>query len=337
MNLLSYTELSLLSLILVFGIGLVILGFGGAWLTRGSAGLALILKVNPVIVGLTIVAVATSMPELITSFIGVYQGSDGLVLGNIIGSNICNIGLILGLSAFVYPLHIQLSLIRREMPILFVVTVFFTVLLLGGALTRIKALILLGTGILYLVFICLKARKLNFGKNQVDIIPESGKLPKTYPIAITFILIGGILLPVGASLLVRSSIEMAVRLGVSDLVIGFTIVAAGTSLPELSASLAAAIQKHGDLCAGNIVGSNLLNLLLVGGGVGVVHPLAVEKKLFYFELPVLLIFSALLWLIFFTDRKVTRAEGVFLLLLYFIVIAVGVCHQVGFLNGLVLG
>lgn len=259
------------------------------------------------------------MPEMFTAFFASAGGNPDLAFGNIIGSNIGNIGLIMGVAAMVYPIRIQRRLINKEMPVLLASTLIFTAFCLTDyELSRYEGIILFCGMIGYLYFLSREAKNADAFEDLTEDIPE--QLGSVFS-SILFVALGGVLLAVGADLLVGSSIEVAYRLEVSPVLIGITVVAIGTSLPELGASLAAAMRKQSDICAGNIVGSNLFNLLFVGGGVSSVYPIRVESSLFQVEMPVMLLITALLWLIFITDRKVTRLEGAFLLILYVLVIA----------------
>ncbi|WOO42388.1 calcium/sodium antiporter [Rubellicoccus peritrichatus] len=329
---LDYTSFSTLLLIVFLIVGLVLLCFGGDWLAKGASGLALKLDINPVVVGLTIVSVATSMPELITGMIAAGQGSTGLAMGNIIGSNLANSALILGVAALVSPIIIQARLIRQEVPILLVVTVLFTAMGMqgffkSGEISHLEGFILLALGALYIVFLVIQARK--GGAEDVEGLVEEVKDASNVSLMMCILLVvgGSIGLAAGADMLVGGATEIAVRLNVSEVLIGLTIVAVGTSLPELAASVAAAFRKESDLIAGNIVGSNIFNILLIGGGVSSVFPIPVDKGLMVIEFPSLLLVTVLLWVAFYTDRKVTRKEGIFLVVLYALIIGLSIFAQ----------
>ena len=333
-----YTDLSTLILVLILIVGLAGLCFGGDWLARGAASLALLWKINPVIVGLTIVSIATSMPELITALLAAGRGSSGLAVGNIIGSNLGNIGLILGIAALVGPVRIQWRLIRQEVPILFVVTLLFTLLCAGGViingkLGRIEGALLLLGAVVYLAFLTIQARhpKKRIEEEYADEIEDP---LGSVACCLAYIAAGGVALWLGAELLVNSSVELARRMHISDELIGLTIVAIGTSLPELAASIAAAMRKQSDIIAGNIVGSNIFNMLLVGGGVAAIFPLEIDGRLFEVEYPAMILLTVLLWFAFYTDRRVSRLEGGFLLVLYILVLTLSALSQLGLLTGI---
>ncbi len=308
-------------------VGLTVLTLGGGLLCRGAVGLAFRLELRPVVVGLTVVSLATSTPELFISFFGAASGNTGLVLGNIVGSNVANMGLILGLSALICPLVIRLRLIRRDVPLLVGVTVLFCVLS-WNVLGRWEGGLLFGLGVLYVALVLRKSpadadEGLDLG--IAEEVENGARISLNR--SLLLILAGTVFLALGAEMLVGAASETAARLGVSDVLIGVTIVAVGTSLPELSASVSAAVMRQADLCAGNLVGSNLFNLLLIGGGVAVFFPIPVEPRLFAVEMPALLLFTVLLWPFFLTGRVVSRREGGLLLGLYVLFLVLSYLSQ----------
>ncbi|MEO0796944.1 MAG: calcium/sodium antiporter [Verrucomicrobiota bacterium] len=331
----AYEELSYLWLAFLLLVGLAMLCIGGDWLARGASSLALNLKINPVVVGLTIVSIATSMPELITAFIAAAGGNTPLAVGNIVGSNLGNAGLILGVAALICPIAIQSRLIKQEVPLLLIVTIMFTLMSMGsflveGQIGRIEGLLLLSGTVGYLYFVTMQARRsgpLEEEEYSEELKDSISSISKCF----VFILLGGAFLALGADLLVGSAVQVATNLNVSQVLIGLTLVAIGTSLPELAASVAAALRKQSDIIAGNIVGSNIFNMLLIGGAVSTFYPLQVEKRLFVVEFPAMVLLTTLLWFSFYTQRKVTRMEGLFLLILYFVIIALSSASQMGYI------
>ena len=317
-------------------VGLILLGLfmlwkGADWLTDGAASLALKYNINPLFVGLTILSIATSMPEFITVLVSALGGNPDVGMGNIVGSNICNIGLILGAAALIYPLSVQTRLLRQELPFLLLVTLLFSFLALNN-LNRWEGLLLILIFALYLTYTIWQAKQ-EVSSGTADATVED-VTHNFNPISslrhCLFALIGGaIVLSLGANWLVESSVEMAHRLSVSPTLIGITVVAIGTSLPELAASIAAAAKKQGDLCTGNIIGSNIFNLLFVGGGAASLLPLKVDPKLFRIEIPAMLIITAILFFFLYTKRKVTPCEGVLLLAGYTLIIALSTASQFG--------
>jgi len=322
----AYADLNTLLLVILLVVGLAGLTFGGDWLCRGAASLALNFNINRVVVGLTIVSIATSMPELVAALVAAASGNSGIAMGNIIGSNIGNIGLILGVSAIIYPMGVQARLVTKEVPILLGVTVFFVLLLLlcvldGARLGRIEGFLLLVLCVGYLWFVIKQAsRKEVLGDIEEEISEELAHPISSNWLCFGLVALGTTLLALGADLLVGSASELAHRQNISNELIGLTVVAIGTSLPELAASVAAARRKQADLIAGNIVGSNLFNMVLIGGTTASIFPIKVDPTLFQVELPALLLFTFLLWIVFLTNRRVTRMEGAFLLILYFLIL-----------------
>jgi cation:H+ antiporter len=316
-----FQGLPFLLLILAFAFGVAGLTLGGNWLCRGAVSLATVLKIRPIIIGLTVVSAATSMPEFFTSVLGALTGSPGLAIGNIIGSNIANIGLILGISALLCPLVIRVRLIRIDVPIMIAVSFLFVVLC-WTSLSRFDGLLLLTVLSGYLLFLVRETQRDPMTAQEIE--EELGETitRSSLPVSAVWVVLGTVALAAGAELLVRSSVEMAGRLGVNEVLIGLTVVAIGTSLPELATSIVAAARKHADLCAGNLVGSNLMNLILVSGLVATITPLPVERQLFQVEFPFMLFFAVLLWPLFFTGRILSRNEGIVLLLFYLIFLGV---------------
>lgn len=317
-------------LLLLLLLGFVALSFGGDWLTQGAAAISVKFKISPVVVGLTVVSMATSMPELVTSLLAA-KDSPGLALGNILGSNVANIGLILGITAMISPLVVQSRLIRREVPILILATLVFFLFALDG-FSRAEGIILLGLTVAYLIYVTRSAKQQDEAINEEFLGEVKEAAAKTGWQAAGLVLTGALLLALGADFLVGSSVELASRLGISDALIGLSIVAIGTSLPELAASVAAARAGHSDICAGNIVGSNLFNLLLIGGCVTTIIPIPVDPILFKVEFPAMLALTLLLLWFFGSNHVVSRREGLVLLLLYLLVLSMSAVSQLGLLS-----
>jgi cation:H+ antiporter len=328
---LPFQDFHFVWLLLLLLVGLVALTYGGDYLTSGAAAISVNLRIDPIVVGLTVVSIATSMPEMATSLMAA-RDNPGIALGNILGSNIANIGLILGIAAIISPLKIEMRLIRREVPIMIGVTIIFGLFALGGGFHRIEGLILLTLTVAYLIYVVRGAKEKDAEDSKGQFVEGTEELArKTTKAALVFICLGGALLALGADLLVGSSVELALRLGVSDLFVGLTIVAIGTSLPELAASVAAVRAGHGDMCAGNIVGSNLFNILLIGGGVSTFAGMDVRNKLLLVEFPALIILSVLLLWFFKSGHIVSRREGVSLLFLYSAILSLSALSQFGYI------
>ncbi|MGC6423779.1 MAG: calcium/sodium antiporter [Lentimonas sp.] len=323
---LPFPDLAMWLLGLLMLVGFTALSLGGDWLTSGAATVSVNLKINPVVVGLTIVSIATSMPEMLTSLLAA-KDSPGLALGNVLGSNVANIGLILGATAMITPLAVRSRLIRREVPILIGVTLIFTLMAIGGY-SRGEGIVLLAMTALYLTYVVRGAKDRHgdpLGAELADEVKATTKR-STGP-AILLVVLGGVFLALGADVLVQTSVEIAGRMGVSDVLIGLTIVALGTSLPELAASIAAARSGNADICAGNIVGSNLFNILLIGGGVATIIPIPVDASLLRFEFPAVLFLTSLLLWFFTSGHIVSRREGAVLIFLYVLILSVSAVLQ----------
>ena len=328
---LPYFDFPLWALLAVMAVGFVALTLGGDWLTNGAVAISSNLKINPVVIGLTVVSIATSMPEMATSLMAA-KDNPGIALGNILGSNIANIGLILGIAAIISPLKIHLRLIRREVPILILVTLLFAEFALGGGFHRFEGAVLLMLTVAYLVYM-VRGAKQQDSQTVTEEFAEGAEQVrhKSTGNALLIVALGAAALALGADFLVGCSVEIATRMGVSDLFIGLSIVAIGTSLPELAASVAAVRAGHGDLCAGNIVGSNLFNMLLIGGGVSAFAGMDVRDELLLIEFPALILLSALLLWIFKSGHIVSRREGVLLLFFYIAILSISGLSQLGYL------
>ena len=325
---LPFADLHLFWLLLLLAVGFFALASGGDILTSGAAAVSVNFKIDPIVVGLTVVSIATSLPEMATSFIAA-KDSPGIALGNILGSNIANIALILGIAAVIAPLKIKPRLIRPEVPILIGMTIIFSLFAMGGGFSRSEGLILLTLTVAYLIHVVRGANVEGSQESPMEGI--DGIARKTTKTAVFFILIGGTLLALGAEVLVGASVEMAMRMGASELFVGLTIVAIGTSLPELAASVAAVRAGHGDMCVGNIVGSNIFNMLLVGGGVSAFVGMKVRDELLLVEFPALILLSGLLLWFFRSGHVVSRREGVSLLFLYVGILSLSALSQFGYL------
>lgn len=300
----------------IFAVGLVALYLGAKWLVTGSTSLALGLGIRPLLVGITIVALATSMPEFVVNLMAAVTGEDGLALGNIIGSNISNIGLILGVSAVVVPLTVAPSVLRKEFPIMMGVMILFYLLSYDGLISKIDGAILTTGLVAFISYLIIDNRKRQpQAPPPVDEAAEGAEV-KTMRSRILYLLAGMIGLSLGARVMVYAAVNIAESLSISDVVIGLTVVAIGTSLPELAASLACALNKQADMSVGNVLGSNLLNVLFVVGLVSLIRPLQVDASTISMHFPVMLAFSALLLPIAWFGHKINRFSGTLLILAF---------------------
>jgi cation:H+ antiporter len=298
-----------LTLILfLLGFGLLI---GGAeLLVRGAARLASDLGISPLVVGLTVVAFGTSSPELAVSVLSSYSGQPGIALGNVLGSNICNVLLILGLSALVSPLLVSRQVVRLEVPTMIGVSLLMILFSLNGSVSRVEGMFLFGGVVAYTVWTV--QRSLRETRQQApETGTEVGSERLGRGIRILQILAGFVLLGVGSNWLVKGAVAVAGFFGISDLVVGLTVVAVGTSLPELATSVLAGIRGQRDLAVGNVVGSNIFNLLCVLGLTAAVSPhgIPVPESALRFDLPVMFAVSLACLPIFLTGHRIARWEG----------------------------
>lgn len=294
-------------------LSLFALYIGAGWLVKGSTELALKARISNLVIGLTIVAFGTSAPELVVSLNASLSGQGDIAVGNIIGSNIFNIAVILGISAAIHPLQAKRQLTRLDIPILIAATVVFTLLFWNGTLNRLEGCLFLVGIILYTVFSLYYSRK-----HEKKIEEQAGELEKQpEPWHKDFLYIAGglVILIFASNLLVDNAVSIAQELGVSEAVIGLTIVAAGTSLPELATSVVSALKKNPDIAIGNIVGSNLFNILAIAGTSSVVNPI-VAKNVNYIDLLVMLGLSLLLLPLAKSGQKISRTEGWALIVMY---------------------
>ncbi|MEL6406386.1 MAG: calcium/sodium antiporter [Chloroflexota bacterium] len=313
-------DTQILDILLVLG-GLAGLYFGGNWLVTGSSRLALRFNVPPIIVGLTIVAVGTSAPELFVSVGATLRGNPGISLGNVIGSNIANIGLILGFTGAIRALTVREILVKREIFILLTITLFTTLLTLDGQLSRLDGILLMsGFALFNFIFYTIAQST----TEPVDIelpdeaLTEDGEKQKTPAFMDIVYIWGGItLLVIGGQWMVEGATNIARNLGVSELVIGVTLVAFGTSLPELATSATAVLKGETDIAVGNVIGSNIANLLLVLGATSFIAPIAVgATELSVVEFVVMIGFTVLL-IPFARNRVLSRTESALFLGGYF--------------------
>ncbi len=309
--------------LLLFLAGLAALVVGAEALVRGASKLALSFGISPLVVGLTVVSFGTSAPEMAVSVGAVLNGSTDLAIGNVVGSNIFNVLFILGLSAVITPLVVNIQLIRQEVPIMVGASLLLLALSLDGRLGRFDSGLLFGLLIAYTVFLVLQSRaETQAARDEYAAEVQPGK-PGAWdarlPVQLLLIVVGLGLLVLGSEWLVSAAIVFAKALGISDVVIGLTIVAAGTSMPEVAASVTAAIKGERDIAVGNVVGSNIFNILgclglsgLVAGSGGLVVPPSVLN----FDIWVMIAVALACLPVFMTGREIARWEGGVFLLYY---------------------
>lgn len=318
----------LLTDILLFAIGFVLLTGGAEFLVSGASRLAIRMNVPSAVIGLTIVAFGTSLPELLVSVVANLEGdgASGIAIGNIVGSNIANLGLILGVAAVLTVVPVERHILRREMPLLLLVSVLFYAFAWDGQFGRVEGVILL-LGLFAFTYSSYKAvrvdpERLQDAQESMEVAESiSGEIdqPTTHPLKDAgMIVVGLAALIVGAEWLVTAAESIARALGVSDLVIGLTLVAFGTSLPELATTITAVRHDEADIAVGNIIGSNLFNMLFIGGLTALLRPLNVPPDMLTTDLPFMLALTLLVVLMARIGRpQLVRWQGALLLLLYF--------------------
>ncbi len=298
--------MDLLTLVL-FILGFVLLIGGANLLVEGASSLARLLGVSPLIIGLTVVAFGTSAPELAVSVQSSLQGQTDLAIGNIIGSNILNILLVLGVAAVITPIRVHERLVRLEVPIMIAVSVLLLVLSFDGILSRWDGLWLFSGILLYILFTSKTQHKVEVAETEQD----SNTGVYSIILQLLFIIIGLGLLVQGSQWLVNGAVTIAELFGVSQLIIGLTIVSIGTSLPELATVVIASLKKQEDLVVGNVVGSNIFNILLVLGATSLIAPngIAISEAAIGFDMPIMIAVAFVCLPIFFSGYEIKRWEG----------------------------
>jgi cation:H+ antiporter len=295
--------------------GLVLLTGGGEFLVSGAAKLAKRFGMSSLLIGLTVVAFGTSMPELFVGLIALFQGHPDILTGNVIGSNIANIGLILGICALITPLPVRFQSVSLELYIMLAASIIVFFAAWNGVFPRFLGFFFLASLILY----TLRTFRLAVGKNKrVQKKETEAEMTAKYPLprVIALIAIGLLCLPVGSNFFIRGALDVARHLGVSELVIGLTLAALGTSLPELASCFAAIRQRQKEILAGNIIGSNLFNLLMVMGFCGLLVPYPMSSNLLMRDIPVMFSFSAVLLPLLVVQQGISRLHGFILFAAY---------------------
>ncbi|MEX2495020.1 MAG: calcium/sodium antiporter [Woeseia sp.] len=306
--------------VLFFLAGLAFLILGAEMLVRGSSRIALASGIPPLAVGLTIVAFGTSSPELAVSLKAALSDQASIAVGNVIGSNIFNVLFILGLSALVIPLVVSQQLVRLDVPLMIALSAIVLLLSIDGSLSRIDGVALVTGLALYIGYQIYQARKSNgaAGEELVTLVGSAASTRYAWAVNPSLVIGGLVLLVLGSRWFVDSAVVFASYLGISELVIGLTIVAAGTSMPEVVTSVIAAIRGETDIAVGNVVGSNIFNITAVLGLAGVVAPggIDISPAVSSFDIPVMIAVAVACLPIFFTGGVISRAEGALLLAYY---------------------
>ena len=296
---------------LVIGTGLLYVG--GEGLVRGASALGQRFGVSPIIIGLTIVSLGTSSPELAATLAGVFQDAPAMAFGNVVGSNIANLGLVLGLTALIWPIDVAAQFIRREIPFMLIVSAAMFVVVRDGGVSRVE-------GVIFLIALLVYLRSLFNNQEKPEVEAEFeralGDNQKSAVWSLIAILIGIALLVAGANYLIKGAVGLARSIGVSERVIGLTMVAFGTSLPELASCMVAAVRREGDLVLGNLIGSNIFNILFILGVTATVRPFAVDTTAVRPDLIAMMAIGVLAWLLLRTGTRLARLEGAALAVSY---------------------
>jgi cation:H+ antiporter len=294
--------------------GAILLYFGAEGLVSGSSSLAVRIGITPLVVGLTVVAFGTSSPELVVSLSAAIRDNPEIALGNVIGSNVCNIALILGVASLIRPIKVELRFLKSDMLIMIAVSILMILLALDGELSIYDGIIFAIGIILYNFFAIYFTRK----RKAKEILQnmEEGVESKRKPLFDILLIAGGLtILVVGANLFLQGAIQIAEALGASKALIGLTIVALGTSLPELATSVVAAIKKEGDISIGNAIGSNIYNILCILGFTAIVNPIS-TNGISHIDMGVMLLISILIYPLARIGLSIGRGKGAFLLIIY---------------------
>lgn len=297
-------------LVLTFVVSLVLLILGAEMLVRGASKLAMSFGISPLLVGLTVVSFGTSAPELAVAVSGVMTGNTDVALGNVVGSNVLNILLILGLAALITPLVVHRQLVRQEVPIMIGISFLVLWLAFDGFISRLDGLVLVLLLAVYLTFLFVQSRR-GSGGVDADLPALASGWDRHWSVQLLLIAVGLVLLVLGADWLVEVAVSFAQSMGISPLVIGLTVVAIGTSLPEIATSVLAALRGQRDIAVGNVIGSNIFNLLAVLGIAAGISPwgIPVSLAMLKFDLPVMIAVAVACLPIMFTGHRIGRREG----------------------------
>lgn len=309
-------------IILKLIVGLILLVVGAEALVKGASKIAVAIGITPLVVGLTVVAFGTSSPEMAVSVMSALSGNSDIALGNVVGSNIFNVLFILGISSLIVPLIVAQQLIRLDVPVMIGASLLVVLFGFNGDIAWWEGFILLILGIVYTVYIVRESRKEKNKEVLQEYEKEFGEDKKVSKsniwLSTLFVIVGLGLLVLGSKWLVDGAVYIAHSLGVSDLVIGLTIIAAGTSLPEVATSIIASIRGERDIAVGNVVGSNIFNILFILGIAAMVgkEGINVAESAVFFDIPVMIAVAVACLPIFFTGRKIERWEGAVFLFYY---------------------
>ncbi|MBC2715919.1 MAG: calcium/sodium antiporter [Desulfobacteraceae bacterium] len=310
-------------------VGFVMLYYGAEWLVKGSASLARSLGITPIVIGLTVVAFGTSAPELVVSVIASIQNKSMIAVGNVVGSNICNIALVLGMASFLMPITADRSVVKRDIPLMLIISVYLLLISLNSEISRIEGVTLFGGVILYTVYnYYLSTREFKLAQAGAGSVIEGEAEAELDDIGfvesrakqIAFIVVGIACVVIGAQVLIDAAVIVMKKFGVDEKFIGLTIVAFGTSLPELATSVVAAMRKQMDISIGNLIGSNVFNILSVIGAASMIRPIPITggfiESGLIIDYGVMMLVSFLPLVMMWKDSIVSRKDGVVLLCCY---------------------
>lgn len=295
--------------------GILLLYKGAEWLVGSSARIAQHLRVSRVLIGLTIIAIGTSLPELVASIIAATQGAPDVALGNVVGSNMANLGLVLALAVIIKPVRTHIEDLYRDAPWLIFGSVLLLIMAIDGVISRLDGGILVGFAILFYWSTIQHVRREKISEEELPFHEFEIKAREHFRnYALIIVGIGSLIL--GAQWLITGAVDVAAQFNISELVIGITIVAIGTSLPELAASAWSSVHGSADVTFGNVVGSNIANIFMILGIVSLVAPVGVSEGAFKYDIPILILFTFFALLLVRTKERLTRVEGILLLAIY---------------------
>ena len=305
--------------------GVGVLYFGAEWLVRGSSRLAASLGVSPIVVGLTVVSMGTSAPELVISVVSSLSGNHDLAVGNVMGSNLANVGLVLGISAILRPLHVSTKIVAREVAVMIFITLALLPIIWDSHIARYEGFLLVTMLAFYLTYV-FRTSKTNGTvvphESGDDATPEAGGLSSwTVGRDLGFIFLGVLGLVLGAFVIRESALALAEAMGISELVVGLTLVSIGTSLPELATCAVAALRHQADIAVGNILGSNIFNITFVLGTTSLISPLRFHPDVLRLEYLAVMVITVMMVPIVRHRLVIRRREGVALLSIYLILLA----------------
>lgn len=318
-----FFELNIITALLMLLLGFFLLCKGADWLVDGAVALASALGVSTLVIGLTVVSMGTSAPEVAASIVASLKGEGSVAMGNVFGSNIANLFLIGGCTAIVRPIIVRLRVLRFEIPVMILTGLFLLPIIFNRHVSRIESLALVAVfAILLMITVLFAKRETVKGRDDLvaDLDHEPGEkiVVKKLPVfpSVFLILIGLLGLVIGARMTIEGAVYVGEFMGLSKAAIGLTIIAFGTSLPELITCIIAALKGHDDISVGNLVGSNIFNTLLVVGAAGLANPFTVETNLVNFDFPVMMAVSIGFLVVGYAGRKISRSDGVLMLVLY---------------------